>query len=144
MKISSILSTKSQKVITVYPNHSIAEAVNLLKEHNIGALPVVSEMGRIIGILSERDIVRNLAEEDDILSVSVKSLMTTAVITAVPQDDLTSVVHTMTENRIRHLPVLEGEQLIGIISIGDIIKAQRDQFRGEIDNLETQILADDI
>jgi CBS domain-containing protein len=142
MKISTILSTKSQKVITVYPDQPVAEAVATLNKHNIGALPVVAEDGQVVGILSERDIVRHLLEQKDILNVLVKALMTTAVITAVPQDDLTSVSHTMTERRFRHLPVLENNKLVGIISIGDIIKAQRDQFRGEIDNLETQILED--
>ncbi len=142
MKISGILSTKSRQLITIQPDQTIAEAVRLLNEHNIGALPVVTENGRVVGILSERDIVRHILMQDNILQVSVTSLMTTAVITALPQDDLASVAHTMTEKRIRHLPVLERDQLVGIISIGDIIKAQRDQFRGEIDNLETQILED--
>lgn len=142
MKISGILSTKSRQLITIQPDQTIADAVSQLNEHNIGALPVVTENGRVVGILSERDIVRHIFTQDNILQVAVKSLMTTAVITAVPQDDLASVAHTMTEKRIRHLPVLERDQLVGIISIGDIIKAQRDQFRGEIDNLETQILED--
>lgn len=142
MKISGILSTKSRQLITIQPDQTIAEAVRLLNEYNIGALPVVTENGRVVGILSERDIVRHILMQDNILQVSVTSLMTTAVITALPQDDLASVAHTMTEKRIRHLPVLERDRLVGIVSIGDIIKAQRDQFRGEIDNLETQILED--
>jgi len=142
MKISGILSTKSHQVITIHPDQTIADAVRLLDENNIGALPVISEEGQVVGILSERDIVRNLLSQEKMLNVLVKSLMTTAVITGVPQDDLPSVAHTMTERRIRHLPILEKDKLVGIVSIGDIIKAQRDQFRGEIDNLETQILDD--
>lgn len=141
MKISSILSTKSQKVVVTHPQDSIADVVHILKEHNIGALPVVDDNGRLVGIISERDIVRHLTETAQILSVLVEAIMTKAVITAVPQDDLPSVAHTMTERKFRHMPVVEDDQLVGIVSIGDIIKAQRDQFRGEIDNLETQILA---
>jgi CBS domain-containing protein len=69
--------------------------------------------------------------------------MTKEVITGVPEDDIMSVVHTMTERRFRHLPIVDADQLIGVISIGDILKAQRDMYRGEIDTLETQILAQD-
>ncbi|GIK54508.1 MAG: CBS domain-containing protein [Chloroflexi bacterium] len=141
MKISNILMTKSHQLVTVQPEQTVSEVVTLFRAHNIGALPVVTADGRLVGILSERDIVRRLPEFEQILATPVQVLMTTKVITAVPDDDLMSVAHTMTERRIRHLPVLEDGRLIGIISIGDVLKAQRDQYRGEIDTLETQILA---
>ncbi len=141
MKISNILMTKSHQLVTVQPEQTVSEVVTLFRAHNIGALPVVTADGRLAGILSERDIVRRLPEFEQILATPVQVLMTTKVITAVPNDDLMSVAHTMTERRIRHLPVLEDGRLIGIISIGDVLKAQRDQYRGEIDTLETQILA---
>jgi predicted transcriptional regulator len=73
----------------------------------------------------------------------VIDIMTKKVIVAMPQDDVISVAHTMTEKRFRHLPILDGDKLIGIISIGDILKAQRDQYLGEIDTLETQIMAEE-
>lgn len=142
MKISNILMTKSHQLVTVQPEQTVSEVVTLFRAHNIGALPVVTADGRLAGILSERDIVRRLPEFEQILATPVQLLMTTQVITAVPDDDLMSVAHTMTERRIRHLPVLEDGRLIGIISIGDVLKAQRDQYRGEIDTLETQILAE--
>ncbi len=141
MKISNILMTKSHQLVTIRPEQTVAEAVNLFRTHNIGALPVVTIDGRLVGILSERDIVRRLLEFEQILATPVQMLMTREVITAVPDDDLMSVAHTMTERRFRHLPVLEDGRLIGIISIGDVLKAQRDQYRGEIDTLETQLLA---
>ncbi len=141
MKISNILMTKSHQLITVRPEQTVAEVVSLFRAHNIGALPVVDADGRLVGILSERDIVRRLPEFEQILATPVQVLMTTQVITAVPNDDLMSVAHTMTERRFRHMPVLEDGRLIGIISIGDVLKAQRDQYRGEIDTLETQLLA---
>ncbi|HRQ39176.1 MAG TPA: CBS domain-containing protein [Chloroflexota bacterium] len=134
--------TKRHQLITVQPEQTVSEVVALFRAHNIGALPVVTADGRLAGILSERDIVRRLPEFEQILATPVQALMTSQVITAVPEDDLMSVAHTMTERRIRHLPVLEDGRLIGIISIGDVLKAQRDQYRGEIDTLETQLLAD--
>jgi CBS domain-containing protein len=143
MKISNILTTKSRQVYTIQPEQTVAEAIALFQRYNIGALPVVAENGRLAGILSERDIVRRLPDFEQILALPVQRLMTAEVITAVPDDDLISVAHTMTERRIRHLPILENGRLIGIISIGDILKAQRDQYRGEIDTLETQMLAGD-
>lgn len=142
MKLSSILTTKSPRIITIQVDQMIAEAVRLLAEHNIGALPVLAADGRLVGILSERDIVRRLPQYEQMLAVPVSRLMTADVITAVPQDELMSVAHTMTERRIRHLPVLDDGRLVGIISIGDILKAQRDQYRGEVDTLEAQMMAD--
>lgn len=142
MKISNILTTKSHQVFTIAPEQRVAEAVVLFQEHNIGALPVLDAHGRLVGILSERDVVRHLPQYEQILAVPVQALMTAHVITAVPDDDLMSVAHTMTEKRIRHLPVLDNGRLIGIVSIGDVLKAQRDQYRGEID-MEAQILAND-
>lgn len=143
MKISNILTTKSHQVFTIAPEQRVAEAVVLFQEHNIGALPVLDAHGRLVGILSERDVVRHLPQYEQILAVPVQALMTAHVITAVPDDDLMSVAHTMTEKRIRHLPVLDNGRLIGIVSIGDVLKAQRDQYRGEIDTMEAQILAND-
>jgi CBS domain-containing protein len=143
MKISSILATKSHQIITIAPDQTIREVVVLLARHNIGALPVIDETGSLVGIISERDIIRRSANTENPFSEPVQSVMTRKVITGLPQDDIISVVHTMTEKRFRHLPILDGGKLIGIISIGDIVKAQRDTYRGEIDTLETQIMADD-
>jgi CBS domain-containing protein len=144
MKISNILSTKPGGVITIGPDKNLADAIAMLVKHNIGALVVVDEDERLRGILSERDIIRALNERGEALRLPVKAIMTTKVIVGLAEDDVMSVAHTMTERRFRHLPVMEGQELIGIVSIGDILKAQRDQYRGEIDTLETQILARDI
>lgn len=142
MKISNILTTKSSHVVTILPEQTVADAVALFRQYNIGAVPVVAADGRLAGILSERDVVRRLPEFEQMLAVPVGVLMTKNVVTAVPEDDLISVAHTMTERRFRHLPVLDAGRLVGIISIGDILKAQRDQYRGEIDTLEMQMLAE--
>ncbi|MCI0580987.1 MAG: CBS domain-containing protein [Chloroflexi bacterium] len=144
MKISRILSTKSREVLTARPEQSLRDVVDLLVKHNIGALVVLDEEERLVGIISERDVIRRLASHADALSLTVDEVMTRRVIVGMPQDDVMSVANTMTEKRFRHLPILDKGRLVGIISIGDIIKAQRDAYRGEIDTLETQIMADQV
>lgn len=141
MNIASLLASKGSKVITIQPEQTVRQAVGLLAEHNIGALVVVDRSRQPVGILSERDIVRAAARSDRVLSEPVAALMTKDVVLGLPHDDLASVGHTMTERRIRHLPVMDGGQLIGIVSIGDVVKAQRDQYQGEVETLQTQILS---
>jgi CBS domain-containing protein len=139
MTIASILSRKGGKVVTCRPEHSIRQALALLAEHNIGALVVVDEQGVPVGVLSERDIVREAARDERLFARSVGEIMTRDVVVGVPEDDLRTVGHTMTERRIRHLPVLAEGRLIGIVSIGDVVKAERDQYRGEVDTLQMQM-----
>jgi CBS domain-containing protein len=144
MKINSILTTKGWEIITIRPERAISEAVTLLAKHNIGALVVIDGAGDLKGIISERDIIRLAADEPNIFSLPVSEVMTKRVIVGVPEDDVMSVAHTMTERRFRHLPIVDGDRLVGIISVGDILKAQRDQYLGEIDTLEAQILANEV
>ena len=141
MKVQTILATKGANVVTIQPESPVAEAVRLFNKHNIGALVVMSDQ-QLMGILSERDVVRQLQHYEHILDVPVQDLMTPRVIVGRPQDDLASIVHTMTEKRFRHLPIVEDGRLIGIISIGDILKTQRDQYRGEISTLEAQMIGE--
>lgn len=144
MKVKRLLATKSGSVITIRPDQLIRDAVALLARHNIGALVVTeSDDDFPVGILSERDIVRRAAENEEIFALQVQEIMTRELVTSMPQDDVYSVMHTMTERRFRHLPVVDQGRLVGMISIGDVLKAQRDAYRGEIDTLETQILADE-
>ena len=140
MKIESILTTKSSKVYTVRPDRSLREAVDLLAEHNIGALIVVDEAGKPIGIISERDIIREAAQSESVFAQTVDRVMTKDLITASPEDDLETVLHTMTANHCRHLPVLDQERLIAVLSIQDVVKAQLDKWQGEVDTLQTQII----
>lgn len=139
MNIASLLASKGSGVITIQAEQIVRQALTALETHNIGALVVVDRGGRPLGILSERDIVRAAARTEQVFSQSVSAIMTRDVIIGLPQDDLASVGHTMTERRIRHLPVMEGNRLIGIVSIGDIVKAQRDQYQGEVETLQTQL-----
>ena len=142
MNIATLLAKKGPKVVTVRPDATIRQALSLLCEHNIGALVVVDERTYPVGILSERDIVREAARNEAVFALPVSGLMTRNVILGVPQDDLVAVGNTMTERRIRHLPVLDGGRLVGIVSIGDVVKAQRDQYQGEVDTLQLQILGE--
>jgi CBS domain-containing protein len=142
MKIRTILTTKGTKVITVRPEQTLKEVAALLAEHNIGALVVVDSAGQPVGIISERDIICVAAKHDDVLAWRVSEAMTQDLITGLPQDDLTSVAHTMQERGFRHLPILEHGKLVGIVSIRDVMEAQRDQYMGEIDTLQTQIIQD--
>ncbi|HEX9921634.1 MAG TPA: CBS domain-containing protein [Anaerolineae bacterium] len=142
MNVRRILATKGVDIVTVRPDQTIREAIALLAKHNIGALVAVDTENRPVGILSERDITRQLAKNEDLFTLLVSDLMTKNVITGMPQDDLKSVANTMTDKRIRHLPIVDQGKLCGIISIGDVVKTQRDQYMGEVDTLQTQILAD--
>jgi len=142
MNIASLLAKKSGAPITIRPEQTVRDALALLATHNIGALIVVNAAGMPVGIVSERDIVREAARNEQVFGRAVGEIMTRDVITGVPEDDLASVANLMTEKRIRHLPVVTGGKLIGIISIGDVVKAQRDKYQGEVETLETQILAD--
>ncbi|OLC14165.1 MAG: hypothetical protein AUH29_10685 [Candidatus Rokubacteria bacterium 13_1_40CM_69_27] len=140
MNIATVLASKGVKVVTVQPEQTIREGLALLAEHNIGALVVVDETQKPVGIVSERDIVRALAKTETVFAWSVSRIMTKEVIIGAPQDDLAAVGYTMTERRIRHLPVMERGKLVGIVSIGDILKAQRDHYQGEVDTLQLQLL----
>ena len=143
MKISRILSTKGYDVIAIGPDQLVREAVAIMVEHNIGAVMVVDKGDRLVGILSERDIVRRSAIDEAVFGLPVSAIMTRSVVACMPEDEVMSVANTMTERRFRHMPVLDAGRLLGVVSIGDVLKAQRDQYRGEIDTLETQILADE-
>jgi len=101
-----------------------------------------AEAGNLVGIISERDLIRAVARGEDIQARRVSEVMTRKVIVASPQDDIESVMQTMTFKRFRHLPVLDKGKLVGIVSIGDIVKALLGELRGEIETLETQIIGE--
>ena len=144
MDLRSVLATKSRQIITIGPGETLADALLILKKNNIGALVVVESGHNVVGILSERDIVRAAADDQQFFALRVEQVMTKDVVLGIPDDDVMHVAHVMTEKRFRHLPVVDKENhVIGIVSIGDVLKSQRDKYLGEIDTLETQLLADD-
>ena len=142
MNIASLLATKGGMVVTARAEQTIRDVLRLLARHNIGALVVVDESLLPIGIVSERDVVRAAARDEQVFSLTVAALMTRDVIVGMPQDDLMTVGMTMTDKRIRHLPVVDKGRLVGIVSIGDVVKAERDRYRGEVDTLQIQLLGE--
>lgn len=142
MNIAHVLARKGGQVHTARPEQTVREALALLAEHNVGALVVIDDQGRPVGILSERDIVRSAVRDEQLFGRPLQELMTKDLVVGSPEDDLRAVAHTMTERRIRHLPVIVGDRLVGIVSIGDVVKAQRDEYEGEIDTLQMRITTD--
>lgn len=139
MKISDILHTKGTDVVTLSPDASIRDLVNLLAEHNIGAV-IVSADGRIIdGIVSERDIVRHLNELDSLDATAVRAIMTTVVQTTTLGSPVDSLRRQMTDGRVRHVPVLDGDRLVGIVSIGDVVKSSIGELEFERDQLSRYV-----
>ncbi len=123
MHVSSILRQKGTDVASIGPDQTIAETAALLSDKRIGAALVLDPSGTVLGVISERDIVRGIAASgQNCLDLSVQSLMTEKVISCSPEDKLDDIMSMMTEHRIRHLPVMDGSKLAGIISIGDVVK----------------------
>jgi CBS domain-containing protein len=137
--IEHILYGKGRDVATIGPDASVAEAVALLQEHNVGALVVVEAEARIVGILSERDIVRALAEESightSILERQVSDLMTREVATCGSRSSVNDLMRMMTDRRIRHVPVVDDDGLNGIVSIGDVVKSRIGELETEAGTL---------
>jgi CBS domain-containing protein len=132
VQISQILRRKGHEVATVDAGQSVRAAVALLVEHGIGALVVSADGRRIDGIVSERDIARGLHERGNaLLAEPVSAVMTADVRTCVPTASVHELAQTMTDHRVRHVPVVEGEQLVGIVSIGDVVKARLDELEAE-------------
>lgn len=130
MKLRSILRGKEQVVHSISPTDTLGRAVDKLVSNNCGALIVLDE-GRMAGIISERDVLRACAELKTPMDSPVADRMTTDLVTATPDDDVEHVMGLMTNHRIRHLPILDGEELAGMISIGDIVKSQHEELSKE-------------
>jgi CBS domain-containing protein len=141
VRISDILRHKGTSVVTIAPAESVRDLLARLAEHNVGAL-VVADGEEVVGIISERDIVRRLNERGAaVLDVPVSELMTATVVSCGPGDDVDTVAGSMTDLRIRHMPVLSGGTLDGIVSIGDVVAGrirQLEHDRGQLEQYITQ------
>ena len=123
MQVSILLQAKGHEVVTVPPGATVADAVARLAEHRIGALVVSTDGHHIEGVLSERDVVRALAEHGTAtLDLEVRALMTAEVVTRQPDTTVEELMSVMTERRIRHIPVVVDGDLAGVVSIGDVVK----------------------
>jgi CBS domain-containing protein len=138
MKVAEILRQKGQDVISVRPTETIDTLSHRLRMARIGAMVVTGEGGALIGIISERDVVHGIAEHGaSCLELTVADLMTRRVITCSPEDSVTRISRLMTDNRIRHLPVVSGAGLVGVVSVGDVVKNRLEEM-----SLEASVLRD--
>ncbi len=139
MRIADVLRGKGGAVVTIKPDATVAELISGLADHNIGAMVVAGPDG-VKGIVSERDVVRQLHTHGaSVLSRPVEKIMTTLVSTCSKEDTVDSLTLLMTENRVRHVPVLENGELIGIVSIGDVVKTRMQEMESEHEQLQSYI-----
>lgn len=141
MRIERILNDKGGDVVTVTPGASVAEAAKLLSERRIGALIVCEKGQPPQGILSERDIVRELGQSGPgCLDREVSTMMTSSLKTCAPGDGLDDVLGLMTEGRFRHMPVMKDGSMVGLVSIGDVVKARLGELSMERDALQGMVM----
>lgn len=142
MKVEELLRSKGTHVVTVRPHDTIDALVHRFKLEKIGAVVVSSDGERIEGMISERDVVRGLAEQGNaLLERHVSDEMTRQVVTCAPDDSVKDVMRKMTQHRIRHLPVMERGKLAGLISIGDVVKNRLEDMEMEANVLRDYIIA---
>ena len=140
MTLANILKHKGQASINVLPTASIAEVTHVLAQHRIGAVLVCNERHDLLGILSERDIVASLASQGaSALDQTAESMMTRHVTTAVTRTTVAEAMTMMTNGRFRHLPVIEHGRIVGVVSIGDVVKARMSQQEQEVDHLKAYV-----
>ncbi|WP_112135661.1 CBS domain-containing protein [Glycomyces dulcitolivorans] len=140
MRISDILRSKGSGVVTIRPEDSVRTLVAQLHEHNLGALVVSADGSTVAGIVSERDVARGLHADPGLLEAPVSQIMTSSVHTRVPEDSIADLMVLMTERRIRHVPVVTNSgALVGIVSIGDVVKSRIGQLEFEREQLEGYI-----
>jgi CBS domain-containing protein len=139
MTIAAVLHAKGAAVETISADASLLEAVHKLGEKRIGALPVVAD-GRIVGIISERDVIYRLRDSGpEVLDWPVEKVMSSPAITADPGVEVLAALGLMTQRRIRHLPVVEGGQIRGIVSIGDLVKYRMERIEAEAEAMRAYI-----
>jgi len=140
MLVKDLLKNKKRGVITAKSSMGIPEAMDLLISNQISCLPVIGESGELEGIVSDRDIFRAVHQDKvGFKKLKVGDLMTTEVVIGVPDDDIQYIGGVMTQNRIRHIPIVEEDSLIGLISVGDVVKAHIDEVEVENRYLKTYI-----
>lgn len=142
MKLQMILNDKGQSVVTLSDGDTLAQAASILDQHRIGAAVAVDRRGKVSGVLSERDIIRRLAELGaDALDMKIGDAMTRDVITGSPDDSIDDGLARMTDRRIRHLPIVSDGELVGIVSIGDLVKRKISATEAEAEALKQYIHA---
>ena len=135
MKIKNILDNKGSKLVTIGPQNTLHEALCALIDNKVGALLVKKDSGGLIGIITERDLMREMYNSGSLGEKKLEEIMTRDISTATPEDEIEYVMNAMTEGRFRHLPVIQDDELVGIISIGDVVKAQLHQAKNQVTHL---------
>ncbi len=139
MTIATILAAKGDAVVTLEVGHSVEDAVTLLHERRIGAVPVM-DGGKVAGIFSERDVIHCMATRGaGAMQVTVGEVMTAPPITVSRDEPVLAALSLMTRRRIRHLPVVEGDRLVGFVSIGDLVKHRIDRIEADAEAMRTYI-----
>ena len=132
MKLKDILAVKGSRVVTVEKNTSILDAMLIHSANRVGSLLVVDNDGNIVGIIGARDVLMAVVNHlEEIKTLTVEKIMTSNLIVGNPDDKLDYILSVMTENRIRHVPIFEGKDLKGLVSIGDVVKAQLKETKVE-------------
>ena len=132
MQVTTILAAKGHEVFSIGPDVSVADLIRSLCEHGVGAVLVVDDSDGIVGIVSERDVVRALGANAPALSEIVSSIMTREVVTATDAAEVADLMQLMTKRRIRHVPILsEANDLVGMVSIGDVVKNRMDELEAD-------------
>lgn len=140
MNVHTILRNKGKSVVTIHPDATVERAVAVLRLRGIGALVVSDDGENVVGILSERDIVEAMARHGgELLAVSVSEVMTCPVVTCEPDDSVADLMAEMTNRRIRHFPVVDDGRLVGIVSIGDLVKSRLDEIEYEAHSMRSFI-----
>ena len=125
MKVKEILATKGTRVVTVAKDSSVIDAMSIFSANRVGSLLVVDKDSNILGIIGARDVLMAVVNHlDDIKTLTVDKIMTTNLIVGTLDDNIDYIMSVMTENRIRHVPIIEGKELKGLVSIGDVVKSQ--------------------
>ena len=132
MKVKDILAVKGSRVVTVEKSTSVLDAMSIHSANRVGSLLVVDNDANILGIIGGRDVLMAVVNHlEDIKTLTVEKIMTTNLIVGTPDDKLDYILSVMTENRIRHVPIFEGKELKGLVSIGDVVKAQLKETKVE-------------
>jgi len=133
MKIRDLLKIKGRPVITIKPNETVAAAIQKLAEYDRGSIPVCNDKGELVGIITERDIVRKcFVSMNTLASIKIEDVMTKGVAIGAPEDDLDYAISVMKQKRIRHLPIIDQQQLVGMISMRDLLDVQLSETKAEI------------
>ena len=133
MKIRDLLKIKGRPVITIRPTETVAEAIQKLAEYDRGSIPVCNEKGELVGIITERDIVRKcFVPMNTLTNIKIEDVMTKGVAIGAPEDDLDYVISVMKQKRIRHLPIIDQQQVVGMISMRDLLDVQLSETKAEI------------